>query len=134
MAVYLLYDNKQFGPYEEAVVTEWLRTGRCSLVDLARRDGMNEWQPLHTFFPTPGVWQAGGGGALTSQHPTPPPARSNTLGLVVGILLTVVGGLGFLIGAMLTISIIGIVLGIPLLVISILVILLGVILIMRSSK
>ena len=53
MAIYLLYNNEKFGPYEESMVAEWLRSGRCSLHDLAWRDGMENWQPLSSFNLTP---------------------------------------------------------------------------------
>jgi GYF domain 2 len=52
MSIYLYKNNQQYGPYDEAAVLEWLRTGRCSLGDLAYREGMTQWQPLKVLFPT----------------------------------------------------------------------------------
>ena len=46
MQVYIYRKGQQYGPYEEATVSAWSRSGECSLTDLAIREGMNEWQPL----------------------------------------------------------------------------------------
>jgi hypothetical protein len=51
MPIYIYKNNQQYGPYEDAAVLDWLRTGRCSLDDLACREGMNQWQPLKILFP-----------------------------------------------------------------------------------
>lgn len=53
MAVYLLYNNEKYGPYEESMVAEWLMSGRCSPNDLAWREGMENWRPLSNFHLTP---------------------------------------------------------------------------------
>ena len=49
--VYLFKNNKQFGPYEDSAVKQWLQSGQCSPNDLAWREGMTEWKPLGMLFP-----------------------------------------------------------------------------------
>jgi tetratricopeptide (TPR) repeat protein len=49
--VYIYKNGQQYGPYDEATVTEWARTGECSLTDLAIREGMKEWHPLWAVIP-----------------------------------------------------------------------------------
>jgi hypothetical protein len=44
--IYIYRNGQQNGPYEEATVSAWSRSGECSLTDLAIREGMSEWQPL----------------------------------------------------------------------------------------
>lgn len=51
MGIYLIKDNQQTGPYEDADVRSGLASGKFSYDSLAWREGMAEWQPLSTLFP-----------------------------------------------------------------------------------
>lgn len=51
MKVFIYKNGKQYGPYDEAAVIAWTRTGECSLTDLAIREGMKEWRPLWAVIP-----------------------------------------------------------------------------------
>jgi hypothetical protein len=52
MAVTYIYrNNKTLGPYEDASIYEMLRTGQCSLDDLACHEGMKDWRPLRSILP-----------------------------------------------------------------------------------
>jgi tetratricopeptide (TPR) repeat protein len=53
MQIYIYRNGQQYGPYEEATVSAWSRSGGCSLTDLAIREGMNEWQPLWAVMQAP---------------------------------------------------------------------------------
>lgn len=59
MSIYISKNNQQQGPFEEAAVLEWLRTGQLSPNDLACRTGSNEWQRLEVLFPNASVPQTG---------------------------------------------------------------------------
>lgn len=51
MEVWIGRDGERHGPYTEADVREWLRTGKLSPSDLGWYQGMSDWQPLSTLFP-----------------------------------------------------------------------------------
>jgi tetratricopeptide (TPR) repeat protein len=51
--IYIHKNGKQYGPCDEATVSECCRTGECSLTDLAIREGLSEWQPLWAVRPGP---------------------------------------------------------------------------------
>lgn len=51
MEVWIGRDGERHGPYSEADVREWLRTGRLSPQDLGWHEGLSDWQPLSTLFP-----------------------------------------------------------------------------------
>ncbi|WNL46130.1 RDD family protein [Dyella sp. BiH032] len=51
MEVWIGRDGERHGPYTEADVREWLRTGRLSPGDLGWYQGMSDWQPLSSLFP-----------------------------------------------------------------------------------
>ncbi len=51
MEVWIGRDGERHGPYTEADVREWLRTGKLSPSDLGWHQGMSDWQPLSSLFP-----------------------------------------------------------------------------------
>lgn len=51
MEVWIGRDGERHGPYKEADVREWLRSGQVSADDLGWREGMADWAPLSTMFP-----------------------------------------------------------------------------------
>jgi hypothetical protein len=53
MSTYVLKNNEQTGPYEDAAIRSGLASGAFSYDDHAWREGMAEWQPLSTLYPTP---------------------------------------------------------------------------------
>lgn len=55
MATYLSKNNQQTGPFDDAEILASLSAGKCSREDMAWREGMAEWVPLRTFFPSPGA-------------------------------------------------------------------------------
>ena len=69
MGLYLLKDNQQTGPYEDAEVQSGLVAGKFSYDSLAWREGMPEWQPLSTLFPR----------ATPPKPPVPVPNRNASL-------------------------------------------------------
>jgi GYF domain 2 len=69
MALYLLKDNQQTGPFEDAEVQSGLVVGKFSYDVLAWREGMAEWQPLSTVFPR----------ATPPKPPVPVPNRDASL-------------------------------------------------------
>ena len=53
MSTYILKNNEQTGPYEDADIRSGLASGAFSYDDHAWREGMAEWQPLSTLYPPP---------------------------------------------------------------------------------
>jgi hypothetical protein len=53
MAVYILRDNQQEGPYEEAQLRAALATGSVEADTLAWIEGTADWQPISALFPSP---------------------------------------------------------------------------------
>lgn len=51
MEVWIGRDGERHGPYQEADVRQWLRSGQVNPDDLGWFDGMRDWQPLRTLFP-----------------------------------------------------------------------------------
>lgn len=51
MEVWIGRDGERHGPYKEADVRQWLRTGQVSPQDLGWYEGMADWQPLSNLFP-----------------------------------------------------------------------------------
>ncbi|WP_426701971.1 pilin [Rhodanobacter sp. Col0626] len=60
--IWIGQNGKKYGPYTEADVRRWIREGKLAADALAWRDGMVDWVPLASLFPT----TAAGG-------PLPPP-------------------------------------------------------------
>lgn len=54
MEVWIGRDGERHGPYKEADVRQWLRSGQLSPKDLGWYDGMSDWQPLSQLFPDEG--------------------------------------------------------------------------------
>jgi uncharacterized RDD family membrane protein YckC len=50
MEVWIGRDGERHGPYKEADVRQWLRSGQVSGDDLAWYDGLADWQPLSVLF------------------------------------------------------------------------------------
>jgi hypothetical protein len=46
MALFIMKNNQQYGPFEESVVAGWIMSGACSPDDMAWKPGMPSWQPL----------------------------------------------------------------------------------------
>lgn len=57
-------NGKQYGPYSEAQIRQWLREGKFAADAVAWREGMADWVPLATLFPPQAAPPA----------PPPPPA------------------------------------------------------------
>ncbi|WP_426690515.1 RDD family protein [Rhodanobacter ginsengiterrae] len=51
MEIWIGRDGERHGPYKEADVREWLRSGQVSSADLAWYEGLADWQPLSVLFP-----------------------------------------------------------------------------------
>lgn len=51
MEIWIGRNGERNGPYKEADVREWLRTGQASGGDLGWYDGLADWQPLSVLFP-----------------------------------------------------------------------------------
>ncbi|MEO7065785.1 MAG: RDD family protein [Rhodanobacter sp.] len=51
MEIWIGRDGERHGPYKEADVREWLRSGQVSASDLAWYEGLADWQPLSVLFP-----------------------------------------------------------------------------------
>jgi uncharacterized RDD family membrane protein YckC len=51
MEVWIGRGGERHGPYKEADVRQWLRSGQVSGDDLAWYDGLADWQPLSVLFP-----------------------------------------------------------------------------------
>lgn len=51
MEVWIGRDGERHGPYKEADVRQWLRSGQVSPDDLGWYEGMADWAPLSTLFP-----------------------------------------------------------------------------------
>ena len=51
MEIWIGRDGERYGPYTEADVREWLRSGKMSGADLAWREGLADWQPLSVLLP-----------------------------------------------------------------------------------
>jgi uncharacterized RDD family membrane protein YckC len=51
MEVWIGRDGERHGPYKEADVRQWLRSGQVSPDDLGWHEGMADWQPLSALFP-----------------------------------------------------------------------------------
>ena len=51
MEVWIGRDGERHGPYKEADVREWLRSGQVSPDDLGWYEGMADWAPLSSLFP-----------------------------------------------------------------------------------
>lgn len=55
MSTYILKDDQQTGPYEDADIQSGLATGTFAYHDLAWREGLPDWQPLSTLYPPAAV-------------------------------------------------------------------------------
>ncbi len=53
MSTYVLKNDQQTGPYEDADIRAGLASGAFSYDDRACREGMAEWQPLSKLYPPP---------------------------------------------------------------------------------
>lgn len=65
MEVWIGRDGERHGPYQEADIRDWLRTGQVSPDDLAWYEGMRDWQSLRSLFPADVP--------ATTSVPSPPP-------------------------------------------------------------
>jgi len=75
MEIWIGRDGERYGPYKEADVRDWLRSGKMSGTDLGWREGLADWQPLSVLLPD-AVAEAA---APEIDRPTPPamaPARN----------------------------------------------------------
>lgn len=50
MEVWIGRNGERHGPYQEAQVRDWLRSGQLSADDLGWHDGLADWQPLSVLF------------------------------------------------------------------------------------
>lgn len=51
MDIWIGRNGERHGPYKEADVRQWLRSGEVAGDDLGWHDGLADWQPLSTLFP-----------------------------------------------------------------------------------
>lgn len=51
MDIWIGRNGERHGPYKEADVRQWLRSGEASGDDLGWHDGLADWQPLSVLFP-----------------------------------------------------------------------------------
>ncbi|WP_266170822.1 RDD family protein [Dyella subtropica] len=51
MEVWIGRDGERLGPYKEADIRQWLRSGQVSPDDLGWYEGLADWQPLSVLFP-----------------------------------------------------------------------------------
>ena len=51
MLIYIYKNSQQSGPFEESIVSGWLKNGQLSPEDMACRQGDQTWKPLKVFFP-----------------------------------------------------------------------------------
>jgi uncharacterized RDD family membrane protein YckC len=51
MDIWIGRNGERHGPYKEADVRQWLRSGEMAGDDLGWHDGLADWQPLSTLFP-----------------------------------------------------------------------------------
>lgn len=51
MEVWIGRDGERHGPYKEADIRQWLRSGQVSADDLGWYEGLADWQPLSVLFP-----------------------------------------------------------------------------------
>lgn len=51
MLIYIYKNSQQSGPFEENIVSGWLKSGQLSPEDMACRQGDQTWKPLKVFFP-----------------------------------------------------------------------------------
>lgn len=93
MSIYVSKNNQRLGPFEESAIGDFLRSGAFSPNDLAWRDGMNSWQPLHTLLPNAAPPQAW----TTAGSPLPNKSQSN-VGSPAFWGLLIIGAIGFLVG------------------------------------
>lgn len=75
MEVWIGRDGERHGPYTEADVRQWLRSGEVSRDDLGWHEGMTDWAPLSQMFP--GESPAATGPAVPPMPPSyaPPVTR-----------------------------------------------------------
>ncbi|MHC1480745.1 RDD family protein [Frateuria aurantia] len=57
MEVWIGRDGERHGPYQEAEIRNWLRTGQVSPDDLAWYEGLRDWQSLRSLFPADALQQ-----------------------------------------------------------------------------
>src|SRR5687768_3204078 len=97
MPIYIYRNNDRTGPFEEAVVSAWLRGGQLSGEDLACRAGESKWRPLKTLFPSRNnpvpVRPAAQGQAQTSSRDESPRDKKGGGAKVLLFVLLGVGGL-----------------------------------------
>lgn len=76
MSILIYRNNEQFGPYSEEEASQHLESGALSREDLAWREGMEQWVPLHELIPSQE--------ALVSEVPVPTPTLSTAPETVAG--------------------------------------------------
>lgn len=52
MQIYVTKDGEQYGPFDEAEISEQLKSGRFNSTDLAWREGIPEWIPISNLTPS----------------------------------------------------------------------------------
>jgi hypothetical protein len=77
-AIWLGRDGQKFGPYTEAIIRQWLRTGQLTSDTLAWREGMAAWEPLSAFFAADPVIEGyppplPGAASMAARQTLPPP-------------------------------------------------------------
>jgi len=97
MSAYIWKDNQQTGPFIDDVILQALSDGKFSYDDLAWREGLAEWQPLGTLYPTvcPKCNQLGAhlptcpnsSRAVSLDSPPTPPIRGR--GIVLAAILAI---------------------------------------------
>jgi hypothetical protein len=78
MSVYILKDNQQIGPLQDAEVIAGLQSGTFSPEDHGWRDGMTHRVPLYSLFPPSQAWAMS---APLPQRMSPPPNLGDNAGM-----------------------------------------------------
>ncbi|HWU77406.1 MAG TPA: pilin [Rhodanobacter sp.] len=69
--VWIGQNGEKYGPYDEALVRQWMREGKFAGDALAWREGMPDWVTLASLFPA---------STTTPPPPMPPPLAGNGIG------------------------------------------------------
>ena len=101
MSFFIYKNNQQYGPYSIEQLKAWVSTGQVETTDLACYEGATTWAPLSTLIVTTQVQPA----AFVNYPPS------------WGWGWIVVGFIGFFLGALLCVTVIGAIIGIPMVVI-----------------
>ncbi|MEY2149830.1 pilin [Rhodanobacter sp. 115] len=74
-------NGKQYGPYGEAQIRQWLKEGKLAPDAVAWRDGMADWVPIAQLFPAPAADQP----PQPPVPPAPPPFASSYANTTTGV-------------------------------------------------